>query len=765
MRPYLLAILCIGSLTTSLFAKEPQITISGYLVDASSGESLIGANVYVSTAEIGTLSNTYGFYSISVPLADSMGVIFSYLGYTPQVKKIFSKESIKLNISLVPEAISMEELVITAEKKNENVEKNQMSVVDVPVPMIRQLPAILGETDVLKVMQFLPGVQSGAEGTTGFYVRGGNADQNLVLLDEAVVYNPNHLFGLMSSFNSRAINNVTMVKGGFPAQYGGRLSSIMDLSMKEGNNQQIHVDGGIGLVTSKLTVEGPLVKDKSSFIISTRRTYVDLLLKAARLSSKTNYAFYDVNAKVNWKLSDNDRVFASFFSGNDQATYTDASSLNYDFVVGNKTSTLRWNHLFGEQLFANTSLIYTNYLLNLSTIQGSFFSEFYSEINDINGKIDFEYFPNPRHTIKWGLNLTHHVFTPTGTSSKVPADSIATRVNTGTIQKKTAVEGGIYVNDEIDLSDRIGLNLGVRVPYFDAGNTSYSSIEPRISAKYTLTANSSIKTAYTRMNQFVHLVPSSTASVPTDIWLPTSDIVKPQRSQQIALGYFHNFKNNTYETSVEAYYKTMKNQVAFREGTQLNEQTDIDQELVFGKGESYGTEFFLRRASGRLKGWISYTLSRTNQQFPELNFGKTFPFKYDKRHDFSIVAIYDLNEHWTLSSDFVASTGNAMTLPVGRVNVFEGGDLYNGVFDIYTTRNNYRLKSYQRLDLTLSYKHKTSIFNKQYDSEFVLSTYNSYNRHNPYYVYVDVEKDTNRPYAKQVSLLPIIPSISYNFKF
>ena len=766
MKKLLILLLLVGSsLIGSLFASEKKVTVSGYLIDSSSGESLIGANIFVRELNIGTTTNAYGFYSLSIPASDSISIVFSYIGYKAQIKKLFIKKNLKLNIALKSKPIAMSEVIVTARKENENVERKQISVIDVPIRMVKQLPAILGESDVLKVLQFLPGIQSGAEGTTGFYVRGGKADQNLVLLDEAVVYNPNHLFGLLSTFNPRAINNVSIIKGGFPAQYGGRLSSILDISMKEGNNKSYHANGGIGVITSKLTVEGPIIKDKASFIISARRTYLDLLMKAISQLSKTNYSFYDMNAKVNYKFSGNDRIYLSFFADRDKAGYVDANSLNYDFKIGNKTGTFRWNHLFGEKLFSNTSLIYTSYLMNLKTIQSNFYSEFYSEIKDLSAKTEFEYFPNPRHTIKMGLNFTHHMFIPTGTSGKVPKAARASAINISRIQKKFASEGSIYLNDKFDITALFGMNIGLRVPVFQTKNAFYYGIEPRATIKYTLTSQSSVKAAYTIMHQFVHLVPSSTASIPTDIWLPTSSIVKPERSKQIAIGYFHNFKDNNYESSVEAYYKTMKNQVAFKEGTHLIEQTNIDKQLVFGKGWSYGIEFFLKKRRGRYNGWISYTLSWTNQQFDALNFGKPFPFKYDRRHDLSVVGIYNLTPQWSLSADFVFTTGNAITLPVGRVNVYEGGDLYNGVFDVYTARNNYRLRPYNRLDVTATYRHHLNLFHHSFKAEVIFSVYNLYNRQNPYFVYLDVDKVTKKPYAKQVSLLPIIPSVSYNFNF
>lgn len=761
----LISLFLLFIIISSIYATEKKVTISGFLEDASDGESLIGANIYFSDLKIGTTSNSYGFYSISIPPKDSVTIFFSYVGYETQIKRLYLKESIKLDISLVSKPITMDKIVVTARKENENVEAKQMSVIDIPTETIKQLPAILGESDVLKVIQLLPGVQSGAEGTTGFYVRGGNADQNLILLDEAIVYNPNHLFGLLSTFNSQAINSVSLIKGGFPAQFGGRLSSILDISMKEGNNKKYHVKGGLGVITSKLTVEGPLLKDKASFIVSARRTYLDLLLKAFSALANNNYSFYDINAKLNYSLSSKDRVFLSFFTGKDDAAYVDASSLKYNFNFGNTTGTFRWNHLFSDKLFVNTSFIYNSYLMNLKSIQSNYFSEFYSEIKDFSAKADFEYFPNPEHTVKFGMNYTDHNIIPTGTSGKVPKGIQVSNINTNKIQKKIASEGSLYINDEIDVSSLVGLNVGLRVPTFKSGKSTYFGLEPRATIKYTLTSQSSLKAAYTIMHQFMHLVPSSTASFPTDIWLPTSEVVKPQRSEQFALGYFRNISEHRYEASIEAYYKTMQNQVAFKEGTHLVEQTDIDKELVFGKGWSYGMELLLKKRSGRYNGWIAYTLSWTNQQFDELNFGKAFPFKYDKRHDLSIVGIYKLNDKWSLSADFVFTTGNAITLPEGRVNVYEGGDLYNGVFDVYTGRNNYRLNSYHRLDVTATYKHNASVFGNDFEGELVFSVYNLYSRLNPYFVYLDLDTVSKKPIAKQVSLLPIIPSISYNFSF
>ncbi|MFC1618810.1 carboxypeptidase-like regulatory domain-containing protein [Candidatus Neomarinimicrobiota bacterium] len=749
-----------------------RITISGFVRDVSSGEALMGAAIYVPSLETGTITNAYGFYSLSLPAADSINVVYSYMGYRSEERILRSQSSLKLDVVLEATVIELEEVVASGQRLDENVEKNQISVINVPLGAIRKLPTVLGEVDVLKVVQFLPGVQSSLEGTSGFYVRGGNADQNLIQLDEAVIYNPTHLFGLVSTFNSRAINTMTLIKGGFPAQYGGRLSSTMNITMKEGNDKEYHLDGGIGFITSKLTIEGPIIKNRASFIVSARSTnvgtnskYMNLFLKPFPAFSNTNYHFYDMNAKINFKISEKDRVYLSYFNGLDSAAYVDPNSLNYKLEFGNTTKTVRWNHLFGKKLFANTSLIFTDYLMSLRTLQGNFFAEFYSAIKDANAKIDLDYFISPKHTVKFGINYKDHVFTPTGTSGKVPKDSTIITIQPKVIQEKTASEVALYVNDEYRVTDRLGLNIGLRAPLFWATSKSYYKLEPRTNLKYTLTPHSSLKMAYTIMNQFVHLVPSATASIPTDIWLLTSDIVKPQHSQQVALGYFRNFRNNTLETSLETYYKTMDNQVAFKEGTRLIEQTNIDSQLVFGKGWSYGVEFFLNKRSGSIRGWLSYTLSWTDQQFNELNFGRTFPFKYDRRHNLSVVATYDLSEKLTLAADFVFTTGNVVTLPAGRVLVHEGGGLHNGIYDVYTGRNNQRLNPYHRLDVSVTYKHQGSVLKKKFNGELVFSVYNLYDRRNPYFVYVDVDAVTRKPFAKQVSLLPIIPSINYNVNF
>ena len=748
-----------------LVVSAQNYTVSGYLKDAKSGEALIGANIFVPSQKTGTVANVYGYYSLTIPKSDSLRVIYSYVGYAPQVKILKLNQDLRVEVQLEASEDLLSEVVISAERADKNVSNTQMSVIDIPVKRISELPAILGEPDLLKVVQLLPGVQAGQEGTTGFYVRGGNADQNLVQLDGATVYNPNHLFGLFSTFNQRALNKVSLIKGGFPAQYGGRLSSILDISMKEGNDKTYHVEGGIGLITSNITVEGPIAKERASFIVSARRTYLDLILKPVKLFKGNSYAFYDLNAKVNYTVGKKDRLFLSYFKGQDNASYTDASSLNYGIRFGNGTTTMRWNHLFNPKLFVNTSVIYNSYLLNLSSVQGKYYSQFYSGIDDINGKTEFEYFASPKHNIRFGLNYTYHTFSPTGKSAKIPKDGIITNLDLNQVAKKYNTEAAVYINDDITLSNKVGLSLGARVPTFIDKDTSYIRFEPRAAIKFELTKESSIKAAYTVMNQFLHIVPTSSASFPADLWIPSSRITKPEHSEQYAIGYFKNFNNNAWETSIEGYYKTMQNQVSFKEGTQLLEQSNIDQNLIFGKGLSYGIELFVKRNVGKLTGWVSYTLSKTTQQFPDLNRGSEFPFKYDRRHNISVVGVYTLNERWSLSGQFLYYSGSAYTLPVGRINSFGGGTLYDGIYNDFDNRNNARLNSYNRLDLSATYKKERKFFGMKYQSALVFSVYNIYSRKNPYYVYLSVDPNTRQPLAKQVSLLPIIPSVSYNFIF
>lgn len=748
-------------------ASAQKITISGYVKDAKTGESLIGVTVYNTNSKNGVSSNLYGFYSLTVSDADTIGLLFSYLGYETQIKKIATKENLVLNISLADKTNTLTEVVVSADRNSDNVQKPQMGVIDVPIQQIKTLPAIAGERDLMKIIQLLPGVQSGQEGTTGFFVRGGSADQNLVQLDEATVYNPNHLFGLFSTFNINAIKNVQLIKGGFPANYGGRLSSILDIQMKEGNNKKFSGAGGIGLLSSNLTLEGPIIKDKCSFIVSGRRSYADLLVKPflPKNGNKTLYYFYDVNAKVNYKFNDKNRLFLSVFTGLDKAEYTGANALNYAINFGNRTGTLRFNHQFTSKLFSNTSVIYNDYHLSLSTIQNKYIAQVYSGITDINAKTDFDYYSGTKNKIKVGVNYSYSIFSPASTSAKIPKTGIIKYIKPDSIPHQYMSLISFYAKDEITFNDKLSADVGFRIPVFIKSNSQYTYIEPRATLKFSINNTTSIKAAYTEMNQFIHLVPSSTASLPTDIWISSSSYVKPQTSRQYALGVFKNLKQNSIEASIELYYKDMKNQVLFKEGTQPLLSNDINKILVFGNGTSYGAEFFLKKNFGKLTGWIAYTLSKTTQQFDSLNYGNSFPFTYDKRHNLNIVASFEASKHWTFSADFVFTSGANFTLPVGKIPVFQSGTLYDGIFLDYTSRNNYHYRPYNRLDLSAIYHSEHKIFHKKYESEWVFSVYNAYTRRNPYFIVLTTDPVTKAPVATEISLLPIVPSISFNFKF
>jgi len=747
-------------------AKAQKITINGYIRDAASKEALIGASVINANTKSGTITNQYGFFSLTVLITDTIELLVSFTGYSIQAKKILAKQNLRLDVLLESTAANLNEVIVTAGKNNNNVQKAQAGVIDVPLKAIKNLPVLFGERDVMKIIQLLPGVQGGNEGTAGFYVRGGNLDQNLVQLDEATVYNPNHLFGLFSTFNVNAINNVKLIKGGFPAEFGGRLSSILDITMKEGNKTKYQVEGGVGLLSDNITLQGPIQKNKSSFIISARHSHIDYILKPfGDFKKSTLYKFYDLNAKINFEFGGKDHIYLSYFKGNDNASYVNVNSLNYTTCFGNSTGTLRWNHLFGNKIFSNTSIIYNDYNLALSTSQNNYYSLLYTAIKDITAKTDLTITPNSKHNIKTGIVFTRHRLSPASFSSQISGNGTHISINKDSIDKFYSNEMALYAGDDFEASKKFSVNYGLRIPVFTASGKTYFFVEPRITGKISVNMVSSIKASYTRMNQFLHLIPNSTAGLPTDIWIPSSDKTKPQSSTQYTIGYFRNFKHNEIEASVELYYKTMNKQVLFGEGKQLLINVDIDSLLVYGKGKSCGAEFFIKKNTGKLTGWISYTLSKTTQQFDDLNYGKKFPFKYDRRHVLAVTASYQLTKTWTFSTVFLFSTGMPFTVPTGRVNALNSATIFEGNYYVYEGRNNYRLASYHRLDLSASNKKTITFFKHRYEREWVFGVYNAYSRLNPYFVYFEIDALTQKPTAKQVSLLPIIPSVSFNFKF
>ena len=790
------------ALPSSLFAQK-QVTISGYVKDASSGEALIGASVYVKETMRGTSTNVYGYYVLNVE-PGTHTVAVSYIGYEDYAKSVTLSADLKLNISAKPKSILAQEVEVIGERKKENTEDTRMGTVDLDVQKLQTLPALLGEVDILKTIQFLPGVKSNGEGNAGFYVRGGGPDQNLILLDNAIVYNASHLFGFFSVFNADAVKNIELIKGGMPANYGGRISSVLDINMKEGNEKTYHAQGGIGLIASRLTVEGPIVKDKSAFIISGRRTYIDVLTKPFIPDTSnfagTGYYFYDLNAKANYTISDKDRVFVSGYFGRDVFTFKGQGDNGTSFRIpwGNTTVSARWNHVFGPKLFLNTTATFSDYTFQFAAQQDQFRFKLYSGIKDYGMKLDFGHYPSARHRLKYGAQYTYHIYT----TSTVDVASGDVDFDIDTPPKLHAHESAIYVLDEYDITDALRVNAGLRLSRFDhvgpyvkynidergrsVGSerispgkpiSSYMGLEPRLSLRYTTGPNSSVKASFSRAQQYVHLASFGSSSLPTDVWVPSSTRVKPQIGTQYSAGYFRNFLDDVIEASVEGYYKDLRNQIESGEGAnpQQNGNTNYDYQLVFGKGYSYGLELFVKKRTGKVTGWVGYTWSRTMRQFPDINQGREFPSRWDRRHDLSVVASYERSKRWNFGAAFVYATGQAVTIPVNRY--FIEGQLVSE----YTERNGYRMAPYHRLDLSATLNGRETkelkdpatgevqLVKRKFVSGWTFGVYNAYNRRNPYYIYFDPSGNPAagdfRIVAKQVSLFSILPSITWNFKF
>ena len=765
---------------------QKKYTISGFVKDVQNGETLIGATITVKGSTKGISTNQFGFYSLTL-LEGNYVLICSYAGYQPRAAEIKLASDQQLNFDMTVKG-ALEEVVISSKKRDVNVKNAQMGKFVLPIEQIKAVPAFLGEVDLLKTIQLLPGVRNAGEGSAGIYVRGGGPDQNLILLDDAIVYNTGHLFGFFSIFNSDAIKNVSLIKGGMPAQYGGRLSSVLDIAMKEGNDKKLQVDGGIGLIASRISIQGPIKKDKASFIISARRTYIDALSKPfIKKSSEfygSGYYFYDLNAKMNYRLSEKDRLYISGYFGRDVFDFVNGKrSLDINIPWGNATGTIRYNHIFNKRLFGNTTAVFNNYNFSFNAAQNNFNIKLASGIRDLSLKQDFDLYPFTGHKVKFGGFYTYHTFTPSVVSGA--QDSVVFKPQNA--QKKYAHEAALYVQDDWEINDKLKMNVGLRYSWFqqigpfkiydtdvdgnrkdstvyDSGQPiqTYGGLEPRLTLRYALDDETSVKGSVTKNFQYIHLVSNAGTTLPTDLWVPSTYKVKPQISWLYAAGLFKNFKDNMYETSVEFYYKDMKNQIEYEEGYTPNSLEDTENSFTFGKGWSYGTELFVNKTKGRLTGWIGYSLSWTWRKFPQLNFGEKYPAKYDRRNDLSIVGLYELNKRWKLSASFVYGSGNAATLPQRFYFI-------NGLLtQEYSRINEYRLPSYHRLDFSAinspkrNETHKTKI-------EWVFSIYNVYSRKNPYFIYFDQTgslADGNlQVQAKQVSLFPIIPAVTLNFKF
>ncbi len=749
-----------------------KFTISGFVKDASNGEELIGATIYLKENEKGTITNVYGFYSLTVPEGDYT-IQYSYLGYNSQEFSVKLNKSLVQDIELTENSEHLEEVVITAEQEDHNIKSTEIGVFKISPKDISAVPVLFGEKDLMKTIQLMPGVKSAGEGSSGFNVRGGSPDQNLILLDEATVYNASHLLGFFSVFNSDAIKDVKMIKGGGPAEYGGRLSSVLDIKMKEGNMKDYSVSGGLGLISSRLTVEGPIVEDKGSFIISGRRTYLDLFLGLAsdESLSKSQLYFYDLNMKANYKINDKNRIYLSGYFGRDVFGYDEMMGIDW----GNATGTIRWNHLFNDKLFLNSSFIYSNYNYDISSDLGDDEMNIESGISDINLKEDFSYYINPQNTLRFGTNITYHSFVPGEVSGNEAFNSYNQ-------DNDYAYEAAAYISHELRLSEKLKFEYGLRYSMFfvtgpgdvykydDNNNVvdtttyntnelikTYGGFEPRFAATYTLNNKSSIKLAYSRNRQYLHLLSNSTSGTPMDAWIPSSNIVEPEIADQISIGYFRNFLNNKIETSIEVYYKDMQNQLDYENGTDLFLNPHIESQIVTGHGRSYGAELLIKKNSGKLTGWLSYTYSKTEKRFDEINDGGWYPTKYDRTHDVSIVGMYQFNPKWNVSATWVYNTGDAVTFPSGKYNI-EGQ-----IVSYYTERNGYRMPDYHRLDLGVTY---TKQKKKGREANWNFSLYNAYGRENAYTItFQESESDPNVTEAVQLSLFKWIPSITYNFKF
>lgn len=751
----------------TLLWAQSKYTVSGTVKEKSSGETLIGVSISVEEKPgVGVVTNEYGFYSLSLPQG-KYTLRFSYVGYEAELIAVDLNSNLTKNVDL-SEGISLQEVVVTSRKDDENLTSTAMGTEVLSMKTIAKVPVLFGEKDLVKTIQLMPGVKSNGEGSNGFSVRGGATDQNLILLDEAPVYNASHLLGVFSTFNSDAIKDATITKGNSPAQFGGRLSSVMDVKMKEGNNKSYNASGGIGLISSRLTLEGPIQKEKSSFIISGRRTYADLFARMSSDFKDVKLYFYDLNAKANFAINDNNKLYFSGYLGKDVL----AANGMFGSDWGNITGTLRWNSVINSKLFSNTSLIYSNYDFNVG-FQGDESSvNFNSNIKDMNLKQDFSYYLNSRNTFRFGFNVIHHTITPTMAKGK----DIVNEKNS-----RKSLENSVYLSNSFKVSEKISLDYGLRFSFYNVlgGDTyniyknneliesvelakgkvgkTYYNLEPRASMNYRLNNTTSLKMGYARNTQNLHLMSNSTGGSPTDQWIGNSYNIKPEVSDQISFGFSKNFNDNMFELNAEAYYKTMQNQIDYRDGADINTVPDIESELLFGKGRAYGLELLLKKNKGRFTGWVGYTLSKTERKINGINSGEWYNAKNDRTHNLTVVGIYELTPRWTLSGTFLYTTGNAVTFPTGKYEL-NGMTIYQ-----YDRRNADRMPATHRLDLSATYETPSK---GRYQSSWSFGLYNVYGRKNPYSI--TFEENKNNPQqidAVQMSLFQWIPSVTYNFKF
>ena len=744
------------------------LSVSGYVYDNASGESLIGVSVQDSVSKKGTVSNEYGFYTLSLPEGPRV-LRFSYIGFEPQQKALVLKQNQTLNVRLGENGQIIQQVVIsaTADREKERVHNTEMGKLSVPIEMLRKTPVLFGESDLIKAVQLLPGVKRGGEGSVGMYVRGGGNDENLILVDEAPVYNIGHALGFLSVFNTNSVKSVDIYKGAFPAQYGGRLSSILDVRMREGNDQRLGVQGSIGNIASNLTVEAPIVKNRGSFILSGRRSYIDQLVKWFT-PFQFPYYFYDFNAKVNYKLNERDRVYVSTYFGRDVIkASTDTDSLDFNANInsnlGNFTITSRWNHIYPSgKLFHNLTVLRSQFDYNL---EGEAFSNnilIRSSIQDLGAKLDYDYRPDPKTTYKFGVNLTNHVFRPNLISVQgAISDFLKNKPANKIINQEMALYGSV----DKDLWARWKVHGGLRLSASTVQRVFYSGLEPRLALRYLLNERHSLKLGYARMTQYLHLVSSSSVALPTDLWYPVTKKVTPGKSDQVSAGYFTYFnvsEKHKVEFSTEVYYKKLHDLIEYREGARLLLNDNYENELVRGSGEAYGFELLAQKNTGRLTGWIGYTLSWSKRQFPDLNKGAAYYARYDRRHDVSIVANYDFWPRFGVSFAWVYSSGSPFTPVVAKY--LQPFPNYTGIdlLPVYSSKNAHRLNGARRLDIDFVLRGKKR---PRWQGEWHLGAYNAGNRAQPNRVVLTLDETTGREKYQEKGLFGFMMSLSYNFKF
>lgn len=770
------------------------VQLNGYVQDANTGEMLLGATLWCPTVQAGVGTNAFGYYSIALPPGRHTLTV-SYIGYTAQTFELELTENRRENIQLVS-GVAIGEAVVTGETFNQIEDQVQMSQVEIPMDQVRRLPAIGGEVDLLKSLQLMPGIQSGGEGTSGLYVRGGSPDQNLIVLDGVPLYSVSHLFGFFSVFNSDAVKQMTITKGGFPARYGGRLSSVLEVNMKDGNMKRFSGTANVSVLASKFMVEGPIVQDKASFMLSGRRTYLDLLVNPIiasinaqdpSISTDPRYFFYDLNGKVNWRIGERDRIYLSFFNGKDdfglastESFGTSKSTIDFGLDWFNNVAASRWNHEWNPKLFSNLTLTRSEYAFNtgiefseteISVGDSStqrFASLYRSGIVDHAARLDFNYALNNAHYIRFGANTTWHSFNPGATTFQAEFGQSFPSIDTTLgASEVTSIEHFLYVEDEIQLNDRFKANLGLHGAQLRVNGSSFASLQPRVALNYRLRDGSALKASYARMNQFVHLLTNEGLSLPTDLWVPATDRVDPQSSVQWAAGWAKTY--GELECSVEGYYKFMEGLLSYREGASFSNtiNSDWESQVTQGVGTAYGFEFLLQKKQGRTTGWIGYTLSWAERQFDEINSGNWFPYTYDRRHDASVVLMHRLSDRIDFSATWVYGTGRALTLPESTFRAFVPAsfagytpDLYGFNVEIPSSKNAYRTSPYHRADVSLTLvKEKVG-----YTRSLIYSVYNVYNNLNPFFSLVDENDDGSRS-IREYGIFPIIPSIAWRAEF